>query len=371
MTLRAQGGVREIARQRLHRQRLAGPRTSSPEEVVRWLGAVQSQDFAGAKWGIAQRSTAVTDAVLDRLYDEGRLVRTHAMRPTWHFVHREDLRWLLALTGERVKAANASRDRQLEIDGGVMRRSRALMVAALRDHEYRTRRELGGMLAEAGIRTDENRLAHILMNAELDAVICSGPLRAGRITYALVDERVPAAAPRSRDEALAELTLRYFRSHGPATLHDYAWWSGLLVSEARRGIESVRAELESLTDEGGQYWSGSEVGAGRPRGTVHLLPNFDEHVVAYRDHGPSHDPSIAWERDVTTERLAPHIVIADGLAIGSWRRLRHASGTTVELHLRKDASPTIERALARAAADYSRYLATPVALTKAPSRRRA
>src|SRR5688572_30966287 len=186
----------DIARQRLARTFLANRQWSSGRDVVRAVGAVQAQDYEGAKWALSQRTTGATDASIEREFESGQILRTHVLRPTWHFVVPTDIRWMLALTGPRIMAAMASYDRKLELDATVFRRSHAALTKALRDGTYLTRTELKTVLAKAKVGTlGVQRTAHMMMHAELDAVVCSGPRRGKQFTYALLDERVPPAAP--------------------------------------------------------------------------------------------------------------------------------------------------------------------------------
>ena len=272
------------AARRLRTQGLTGEPFTSAVEAVRWLGAVQSQDYAGAKWALGQRTRGATEAQLDRLFDEGAILRTHVMRPTWHFVLPEDIRWLLELTGPRVRRGLAARYRELEIDEGVVAGAKTAFAAALSKGRHLTRPELGEVLRAAGISPDGQRLAHLLMGAELDGLIASGPRHGKQFTYALLEERAPKARTLERVEAVAELTRRYFRSHGPAQVQDFAWWSGLTMADARTGIALAGASLAQRIIEGKDYWFDAEARAAKKAAAIgHLLPNFDEYTVAYRD----------------------------------------------------------------------------------------
>src|SRR5262245_24524323 len=171
------------------------------------------------------------DDSIDELFNEGKILRTHVMRPTWHFVMPEDIRWMLKLTAPRINAVSAYYFRKMELDQAVLARSNAAISKALRG-KHLTREELGQVLGRAKIDAKGLRLIYLMIRAELDAVICSGPLRGKQFTYALLDERVPKCRTLKRDEALAELTIRYFTSHGPALLRDFVWWSGLTITDA-------------------------------------------------------------------------------------------------------------------------------------------
>lgn len=331
---------------------------------MRWLGAVQAQDYAGAKWAIGQRTQVATDAALDRVFADGAILRTHVLRPTWHFVLPADIRWMLALTAPRVHAANASYYRKLELDDVVLKRSTALLTEALRGGTQLTRAEIGQVLRDGGIEASGMRLGYVLMHAELEAVICSGARRGKQFTYALLDDRAPEARTLERDEALAELTRRYFPSHGPATVHDYAWWSGLTVGEARAGIELVRSELAPETVDGKTYWSAPLATTARAASPlVHLLPNYDELLVAYKDHAPSFDPSVFRRLDPMDNALMAHIVVVDGLVVGGWRRTLRRKEAVVETNLLRALDDTERAALAGAAAAYGRFLGLPVTLS--------
>ncbi len=232
----------EIARRRLHNQHVTRPGLRTPEAVVAWFGAMQAQEYAAARWAIGLRLPgSVGDAEIERAFDAGRILRTHVMRPTWHFVTTADIRWMLELTAPRVQRTLGSYTRQLGLDARTLTRATKVFERVLRDGQHLTRPELGEHLQKAGIEARLNRLAHIALHAELERVICSGPRRGKQFTYALLDERAPRAIRLTRDEALAELTTRFFRSHGPATIRDFVWWSGLTTADSKRGLDVVRA----------------------------------------------------------------------------------------------------------------------------------
>ena len=352
---------------RLRAQRLIGKPFSSPLDVVRWLGAVQSQDFAGAKWAVAQRSRAATDAALDRLFDQGAILRTHVMRPTWHFVVPEDVRWLLELTAPRVRAGLASRYRELEIDDSIAARAGAAFAAELAGGRHLTRPELGRALSGAGISPEGQRLPHLLLRAELDQLIVSGPRRGKEFTYSLLEERVPKVPAMDRSEALTELTLRYFRSHGPAQVQDFTWWSGVTAGEARRGITFAGAALEHRVVEGKDYWSDAAAnGASSAAVVAHLLPNFDEYTVGYRDRSAlmpaagRFDPSL-----FSFGSILSNVVTVDGVVRGGWRRSSARSTMLIEARLFEKLTERETAAVADAGRRMSRFLGRPVELALA------
>ena len=356
----------DLAARRLHAQRLTGQRNASPVETVRWLGAVQSQDFPAAKWAVGQRSRATTDAAIDRLYDDGAILRTHVMRPTWHFVLPEDIRWLIELTSSRLREGLAGRRRQLEIDERLTARANATFEMALSGGRALTRPELGEALASAGISAAGQRLPHLLGHAELDALLVSGPRRGKQHTWALLEERVPKASSLDRPGALAELTRRYFRSHGPAQVGDFVWWSGLTTADARLGLELVGTALEREIVEGKPYWFDPEAGAasvrrGRPRTLAHLLPNFDEYTVGYRDRAAALHSDRPFDRTFFSfGSILANVVVIGGMVRGTWRRLVGRDTVRLEVRLLDNLSATERAAVEDAGWRLGRFLERPV-----------
>jgi hypothetical protein len=351
-----------IAIRRLQSSHLSGTRFDHPEEVVGWLGAVQSQDYGGAKWAVGLRSKSATNADLDRLFNEGAILRTHLHRPTWHFVLPADIRWMLKLTGPRVNAANAYHYRQLELDSSVFTKSNAALEMALAGGARLTRPEIARVLGDVGIEASGLRLAYIVMRAELDAVICSGGLRGKQFTYALFDERVPLGGTLDREEALAELARRYFTSHGPAQVQDYTKWSGLTLAEAIAGIELIVPALLQETVDGKRYlFAPNLCTADFTSPVIHLLPNFDEHVNGYRDYSASFDHA-RLQPSPTNAALLAHIVVLDGHVIGGWRRTISAAGIAITTDLLVPLGELEQAALEAAAADYGRFIGSPVLL---------
>src|SRR3984893_1871582 len=229
----------QILRLRLANQHLAQPRATDPRAMIAHLGAVQSQDYPAALWALGLRLANVTRAALECAFNSGAILRTHVLRPTWHFVTPEDIRWMLALTAPRIKRAMASRDRELGLNDELVAQTNTVIARALEGGNQLTRPEIGAELQAAGIATtDGSVLSHLVSHAELDGVVCSGAVRGKQHTHALLEERVPRAPVLERAEAVAELACRYFASHGPATLTDFAWWSGLTVADGRRGLEA-------------------------------------------------------------------------------------------------------------------------------------
>jgi|ERR1044072_3328098 hypothetical protein len=320
-----------LVSERLANQKLSPSKLRRAVDVVRWFGAVQAQDFNAAKWALALRMRKATDATIEEAFNKGEILRTHLLRPTWHFVAPEDIRWLLQLTAPRVNLKAGSGYRQFELDAAVFKRSNKIFMKALQGGKHLTRSALKSLLNADGIDvTDGVRLAHILLRAELDGVICSGPRIGKQFTYALLEERAPAGKTFNRDEALAELTRRYFRSHGPATVQDFVWWSGLTVDDAKRGIAQV----------------GIPRSTGTKQSSAHLLPAFDEYFVAYKDRQVAAGPLSTW--DV----LGPTFIV-DGIAAGKWKRTNSGA---IELNSSRSLKKSEKVAFEEASDRYTTYL---------------
>jgi hypothetical protein len=342
---------------RLQNQRITRPGPRGAEKVVAWFGAVQAQEYGPAKWGLGLRSPpGTTDAAIERAIDRGRILRTHVLRPTWHFVTPADIRWMLELTAPRVHRIMSSYDRRLGLDADVMTRAAGVFERALGDHGCLTRREVGAHLQRAGLPSGSMALAHMAMYAELEGLICSGPRRAKQSTYALVAERAPSAARLQRDEALAKLTRRYLRSHGPATIRDFVWWSGLKAADAKRGLEMIGARQREV--DGLKYWTVGHDPRSTPRskGLLHLLPIYDEYLVAYRDHRVVPRPAYALGN-------FQHALVVGGQVAGTWRLVARAKGLAMDVRTLSRLTAAQRRGLAQAAARYRRFLGVPVSLS--------
>jgi len=341
----------DVLGHRLRNQKLSSPDFAEPAEVVRWFGAVQAQDFNGAKWALALRMREAKNAVIQRAYDEGRIVRTHVMRPTWHFVAREDIRWLLQLTAPRVNMKSGSAYRMFELDAATFKRSNKVIANALKGGKHLTRSELKTFLNRAGIAADNPiRLAHIVLRAELDRVVCSGPMAGKQFTYMLFDERVPASKTFGREEALAELARRYFKSHGPATVQDFVWWSGLTVTDANIAIELIDRDLRKEMVAEKLYVGPRSRRTARPsKYSTHLLPAFDEYNVAYK----ARDLVIDGGAPLSTWDALGPMIIVDGKAVGTWKR---AGNKVITLNTSNALKKSQKLAIATAAERYTAFL---------------
>ncbi|GCF09126.1 winged helix DNA-binding domain-containing protein [Dictyobacter arantiisoli] len=357
--------ISELVRQRLVNQHIARTSLAKPEDVVQWLGAVQAQDYAAAKWALGLRLPDATDDVIEQAFTAGTLLRTHLMRPTWHFVLPADIRWLLALTAPRVNAANAYWYRKLELDEVIFKQSNAVLIKALQGGRQLTRPELVSVLQQAGIATDAvQRFTAIMMRAELAGIVCSGARRGKQFTYALLDERVPATKPLRHAEALAELVLRYFTGHGPATVQDFVWWSGLTVADARAGLSMVSSQLIHETVDGQTYWlatpTASIVSPEANSMAAYLLPNYDEYIVGYTDRSAIFDAADTEKLDSRGNVLFNNTLIIDGRVVGIWRRTLKKDRIDIVLSLFASLNDAEMHAYTTAAQRYAAFFGLPV-----------
>jgi hypothetical protein len=338
------------------------PTLKTATEVVARLGAVQAQDYGASKWGVAQRTTGLTDARIEKEIDDGTIVRTHLLRPTWHFVAAADIGWMLALTAPRVHAANAYWYRWLEVDDAMARRSRTVLAKALRDGNQLTRAELGDVLTRARIQIKSpQRLACIVMRAELDGLICSGARRGKQFTYALLEERVERSTALEREAALYELARRYFTTRGPATVDDFAWWSGLTKADAKRGVEASATHLVHQSIDGRSYWFPAAERQVRISGSLaHLLPNYDEYFVGLKDRsafGARLESSGAKPR---TSALSGHALVVNGQIVGGWRQTLVGQTVAIKPKSLIRLSEAERRAVGSAARRLGQFLELPV-----------
>lgn len=342
-----------IVQKRLHQQRISHPILETPESVVGWLGAMQAQDYYGVKWSLAMRMTQATDEAIEQALNDGRILRTHIMRPTWHLVLPADIRWIMRLTANRVHAQSAYMNRKLGLHDEVLLQCANVIAQALEGNHHLTRNELGEKLAQAGIHAEGQRLAHIMHYLELELFVCSGARRGKQFTYALLDEHVPQSDFLEHDEALAELAKRYFTAHAPATVQDFSWWSGLTLTDAKLAVEIASSYLQSEhTDEETYYFSAEMPPVANPTEQAFLISTFDEFFVGYKDFAKA----ISGGFDVPKNLVAEARIMLGDRMVGSWRRTLKKKEVIVEYGLFSPLSSAEEAAIYMAVQRYGDYL---------------
>ncbi|GAB3494154.1 winged helix DNA-binding domain-containing protein [Spirosoma knui] len=346
---------------RLSTQGLINSPGSTVQEIVHELGAVQSQEFTDAKWSVAQRMpTGFTYDAFIQAFNEGAIVRTHVLRPTWHFVAPTDIRWMLALTAPRIKSFMKTNDRKLGLDEALYTRTNALIQQALEDGKHLTRAELADILRQNGIGVVATALAHVMIRAEIDGVVCSGALRGRQHTYALLEHRAPQARLLLRDEALAELASRYFRSHGPATVQDFSWWSGLSLTDARSGLEIIKSQLTSERIDDKTYWYVPSTAGSNLSDTVHLLPNFDEYVVGYADRSTLFESTYEGPLHIQGHILNHRSLVINGQIAGIWNGVRGKFTSSVSVHPFRRLTESEQALTDRTINQYTTFCGSPV-----------
>ena len=346
----------DVARRRLHNQRIAATTFENPADVVRWLGAVQAQDYLGSLWALGLRTRRATEEAVERAVAARAFVRTWPLRGTLHYVAAEDVRWMLKLSAARTIARDASRHRQLELDEATFAKTNRVLERALRGGQQLTRPELAAALDRAGVRTDGQRLIHLLGRSSLEGLTCYAARRGKQLTFALLEEWAPPAKPLGREEALAELAARYFTSRGPAALQDFAWWSGLTTADARAGLEGAGPRLAREVIGGQTYWlSPSAPTAKDAAPTAYLLPAFDEYTVAYKDRRAVLHPSQAALVNPGGGMLSPTVVVG-GQVVGTWRRELKKEAVVITPSLFAKPKQTERHAVAAAARRYGEFL---------------
>jgi hypothetical protein len=325
---------------------------------VAWSGVVQAQEHAEALWSLAMRVGGVATADVQAACDRGAVLRTHVLRPTWHFVAADDVRWMLRLTGARLQAKGAGRHRELGLDADTFARMHEVFTATLADGEPRTRKELNAALVAAGVDTTGQRMAHMLGHAELAGLIASGPRRDKQHTYLLLEGRVPPPPDRSREDDVAALALRYFVSHGPATLRDFAWWSGLTIADGKAGVAAAGQRLTVEQDDEGRAWiAGAAAAADPPRSAdAHLLGTYDELLVAYRDL------RYVLGDGLVSAAFPTRAIVIDGTTVGTWKRVLGRREVVVEATLETRLSAEQHTALRAAAERYGAFVGLPARL---------
>ena len=345
---------------RLRSQRLIHATGRRAADVVSWLGAMQAQDYAGAKWGIGLRAIDAGDSAIERAFNEGAILRTHMMRPTWHFVAPADIRWIQKLTGPRVQSLNTLYYRRAGLDAPALRRGMKVLERSLRKLKFLTREALGHALEGAGLPLQGQALAYLMMYAELEGVVCSGPREGKQFTYALLEERAAPVPGVSRDESLAALVRRYFTSHGPATFKDFAWWSGLTARDAAAGVAMIGHGLVHEMIDGLTYWFAPGPAATAPASpAVFLLPMYDEFGIAYRDRKLL--SSVPRPKHVTERDVFAHLLVIDGELAGRWRRQVQARSAVIDVQPFRSLTGAEIRGVEAAVETYGTFVGLPAA----------
>lgn len=329
----------EIIKYRLLNQQIAETKFTKPNEIVAWLAAMQSQEFAMAKWAIGLRLKGLKDADVEKAFNKGEILRTHILRPTWHFITPKDICWMLALTAPRVNAFNKYYYRKYNLDNKIFKRCNDTFIKILEGGKQLTRTALKSALERVKVKADGIRLGLIMMKAELDGIICSGARIGKQFSYALLKERAPGALVLRYEEALTELTIRYFKSRGPAAIQDFVWWSGLSNKEAKAGIAMLDKEFTRETIDGKEYIFSTSIAETFASGltfkknklqTTFLMPDYDEYGISYKDRSAIFTAKNVLSEPEGGNNTYSHALVIDGRVAGTWKRYLKNNTVAVE-----------------------------------------
>lgn len=348
--------VAVIAQRRLANQQLCSSTLSDAAAVVHWLGAMQAQDYAGAKWSLGARLPGVTDMAIEKAIDTGKIIRTWALRGTWHWVSPADVHWMLAFVSPRVHQKYAKHLRDAGLDKTILSKSHAVLAKSLEGGKALTREELAEVFVQKGIKTTNYGIGHLLLHASQERLICMGPRKGKQFTHVLLDEWVPAAQRANPDKPLAELARRYFISHGPATARDFMWWAGITLAEARKGIDQIQQELVAEDVAGETYWQGADFAVAARKSAVFLLPGFDEFLLGYTDRSAVVNEQHKHRLAMTANGQYSSTIVVGGQVIGIWKRTITGKEVAIELDYFERPTQTVIAAVQAAAKRYARFL---------------
>ena len=317
---------------RLASQQLAQPAFEKPEDLVNWMGAVQAQDYNMAKWALGVRLNNATLKEVEKSLKEGKILRTHILRPTWHFISAEDIRWMIQLSGKRIRTAFQSygKSRGIVYDDYI---KSCLQLEKVLTGKSLTKQEITDELNKIGFKADITQMNCLLTVAETEGIVCSGIDKGRKATYALLEERVSPTRELHKDEALARLAQKYFQSHSPASLQDFCWWSGLPVGEARKAIDTIKADLFTDTFNGNDFFVHNMYKEPLiSNNTLHFLPAYDEYLISYKDRTDVLDKNY-YSKGFTNYGIFYPVVSYNGKIVANWKKVVKKLETDIEISL--------------------------------------
>jgi hypothetical protein len=345
-----------ISQIRLTCQQIAGTNFTTPKEIVGWMGAIQAQDYNMAKWAIGLRLPGTTDAIIENAFNKGEIIRTHVLRPTWHFVSADDIYWMLELSAPHMNLAMKSRHKQLGLNEKILAKSNSIILKALESGKHLTRAEIMSELNKNKIETHDLKSIHLMYHAELNGIVCSGVMKGKNQTYALLEERVKKAKHITREEALAKLAERYFTSHCPATAEDFIWWSGLRITDGKHALEMVKKNFISETIKSKTYWLPDSFSIPEKRkSSLYLLPAFDEFIISYKDRTAVLQQEHHAKAFTSNGIFYPAIVM-NGKAIGLWKRNIQKDKVILEAEFFKNVSKTVMTSVEKSFNQFGKFV---------------
>lgn len=345
----------ELLKIRLANQQILSSQVSSPGDVVRWLGAVQAQDYIGSLWAIGCRLKKSKEKIIEKAIAEKDIVRTWPMRGTLHFVAPEDAKWMLQLLTPRVISRAQSEYRRSGLDKEIFNKSRKIITKALQGGKHLSRTEMYQVLENAKINTANTRGLHILGMLAQQGLICFGPRIGKQPGFVLLDEWITNHKSLAGDEAIAALSERYFTSHGPATIQDFCWWSGLTQAEAKRGLEIVKQQVVEEKINGQSFWMSATMPVRIKTPGIYLLPPFDEYLVAYKDRSAALE-NLHSKQVFTVNGIFSPVVIINGKITAIWKRTITKKDVRIELQAFQKFTPAQKEGIRKAAEKYGRFI---------------
>lgn len=324
--------LEKVLQIRMSNHQLKSEKYKHPENIINWYGAIQAQDYPSSKWAIGLRVPGSTDQTIEETIAKGKIVRSWLMRGTLHITTGEDIHWILDLLAPRIIKSTAGRNRQLELDEATFSKSNNLLSRLLHGGKQISRDELSKIFEKEGISTKGQRFYHLLHRAALEKLICFGTKQGNQFSFVLLDNVVNHHKPKTRQEALGELTKRYFQSRGPATLEDFVWWSGLTKTDAREGLGSIKSIVIKENILGQNYYV--MVNEEAPKSLSHatfLLPAFDEYVLAYRDRSAILATKNS-KQVVSKNGIFYPVILHNGKVPGTWRRTLKKDQMNIEIN---------------------------------------
>ena len=344
-----------IPHHRLHTQQIAQQQFQQPNELLNWMGAMQAQDYEMSKWAVALRLPDANENKIETALNNGELIRTHILRPTWHIVSAENHRWMMDLSAPQLTRTLNSYAKRDGVDDKTLLKAEKIILKLLAKKNHCTRDEIMSVLQKEKINSDGYRSAHIMFHAELNGLVCNGIRKGKEITYALLDERIPLSKKLNRDEALAKLATIYFQSHSPATLKDFSWWSGLNQTESKKSIDFISKNLEKIEVGEQQYFVLRLKEKIKPNSKIHLLPAFDEYIISYNHRldvvDKNHSPKV-----FTNNGIFKPMIVHDGKIIGTWKRTITGKKLKTEIFSFEKISKQIEMEIEKKMEGFKNYL---------------
>ncbi|KAF2335458.1 winged helix DNA-binding domain-containing protein [Flavobacterium daemonense] len=350
----------EISHHRLVSQKLYKTTQCPPQEIVRHFGAMQAQDYAMAKWAVGSRCDA-SEKEIEEAVNSAKIIRTHILRPTWHFVSAEDIYWMLDLSAPQVKRFTTSATKKFGYDAKKLEQANNKIEKLLTGNNHLTREEIMQELGISKTSKEDFLSAAIMMNAELDGLVCNGQMKGKQITYALLEERVEKPKIKlSKEEGLAKLALRYFESHGPATLLDFSWWSGFPPTTCKSAINAIELQLNKISIENQEYWFGKTYSDSvNFRESVYFLPAFDEILISYKTREASMQVEHQ-SKAFTNNGIFKPIIVENGKVIGIWKRTFKKDHVKVETQFFNEIENSKKEVLFEGIKAFEKYLETKI-----------